>query len=61
MLLPALAPNTVPPVLCDQPSGSICTSGSGFLFEVGGFTVPSGRIVAYQNFGAHLAIATAKR
>ena len=61
MLLPALAPNTVPSDPCDQPSTSPCPPGSGFLFEEGGFTVPSGQIVAYQNFGAHLAIAAAKR
>lgn len=60
-LLPARAPNTVPPAPCDQPSTFTCTPESGFLFEVGGFTVPSGRIVAYQDFGAHLVIAGARR
>jgi hypothetical protein len=60
-LLPALAPNTVPPAPCDLPSTPSCTPASGFLLQTGGFTVPSGRIVAYQNFGANLAIAAAKR
>ena len=58
-LLPPLAPDTVPPVPCEPPS--TCTPASGFLFEVGGFTVPSGRIVAYQNFGGQLVIAAARR
>lgn len=61
MLLPAVAPNTVPPALCDQPFTPSCTPALGFLFEVGGFTVPSDHIVAYQNFGENLAIAAAKR
>ena len=60
-LLPAVAPNTVPPAPCDQPSTFPCTPGSEFLFEEGGFTVPSSRIVAYENFGARLAIAAARR
>jgi hypothetical protein len=58
-LLPPLEPSTVPPAPCELPS--TCTPGSGFLFEVGGFTVPAGRIVAYQNFGGQLVIAAAKR
>ncbi|HZD75265.1 MAG TPA: hypothetical protein VE776_15470 [Actinomycetota bacterium] len=60
-LLPALAPNTMPPALCDLPSTPSCTPVSGFLLEVGGFTVPSDRIVAYQDFGEDLAIAASKR
>jgi hypothetical protein len=37
-LLPTLAPDTVPPGLCDQPP--LCTRGQGFLFHQGGFQVP---------------------
>jgi hypothetical protein len=61
MLVPAPAPNTPPPVPCDQPSTPSCTPALGFLFEVGGFTVPSDHIVAYQDFGENLAITAAKR
>ena len=61
MLLPALPPDTAPPAPCDQPFTPSCTPALGFLFEVGGFTVPSGHIVAYQNLGENLAIAAAKR
>jgi hypothetical protein len=45
-LLPAPAPNTIPPVLCDLPSTPSCTPSTGFVFEFGGFTVPSDHIVA---------------
>jgi hypothetical protein len=60
-LLPAVAPNTEPPAPCDLPSTPSCTPQSGYLLQAGGFTVPSDRIVAYQNFGARLTIAAAKR
>jgi hypothetical protein len=58
-LLPALGPSTVPPEPCEAPW--TCTPGSGFMFQIGGFTVPSGRVVAYQNFGGQLFIAAATR
>jgi hypothetical protein len=58
-LLPALAPNTVPPAPCEAPT--TCTPASGFMFLIGGFTVPSGSVVAYQNFGGQLLIAAARR
>lgn len=60
-LLPAVAPNTAPPAPCDLPFAPTCTPATGFLFETGGFTVPSDRIVAYQNFGADLDVGAARR
>lgn len=61
MLLPAPAPNSAAPAPCSRPSTPLCTAALGFLFEVGGFTVPSDRIGAYQDFGENLDIAAAKR
>jgi hypothetical protein len=60
-LLPAVAPNTEPPAPCDLSSMPSCTPRSGYLLQAGGFTVPSDRIIAYQNYGARLVIAAAKR
>jgi hypothetical protein len=45
-LLPTLAPDTVPPGLCDQPS--LCTRGQGFLFHWAGFEVPAGYVGAQR-------------
>jgi hypothetical protein len=60
-LLPAPAPNTPPPVPCEQPSTPSCTPALGFLFEVGGFTVPSDHIVSYADVDENLAITAAKQ
>jgi hypothetical protein len=60
-LLPAMAPDTEPPAPCELPFTPSCGPASGFLFLAGGFTVPSSRIVAYQNYGARLAIGAATR
>jgi hypothetical protein len=58
MLLPAPAPNTAPPTLCER---QLCDPKSGLLFELGGFVVPPGYVGVDPATGARLAIGAAKQ
>jgi hypothetical protein len=59
-LLPAPAPNTAAPTMCDRRS-PWCSPQFGFLFEDSGFVVPPGYVGGDPATGPSLAIAAAKR
>jgi hypothetical protein len=59
MLLPAPAPNTTPPTLCQRRLP--CDPRVGLLFELGGFVVPPGYVGVDPATGARLAIGAAKQ
>jgi hypothetical protein len=59
-LLPAAAPNSAAPTVCERRS-PWCTPTFGFLLEASGFVVPPGYLGLDPASPAHLAIAAARR